>query len=658
MLKRKITNISERKLAGELLNLFMPPIRMSTIEWAKKYRNITNKETSFGIGQFDPNYTPYMEYVYECLDNPYIPIINSQKSARIAWTETLNNFRGKKIHTNPCSMLLGFATGTACKNFGKIKWKNFLDNVTVLRGIVNVGVAKNKQSFAEYEFPNGSLRLVTLGSISSQKSDNFPYIEIEEPDDAPNDVSNQGDTLANLKQRQKTVPLTLRKLIFGGTPTNKDFSRVEAAIKVSNMMTFKAECHECKELVAMDGPAFDNIVYSDFQDRKIDDQYGKSDPETAMFLCPCCKVHWTFEQKNLNIVAGKQFGFTDHTGNFSKGWHPKKPHVTDAFGFIFSELLSPFPQSNFIELTKLKILADLDKAKGKEGLMKSYFNNNRGEPYASGFSAMEVEDMVKLRSNYEQNVVPMEGLVLTMGIDVQHNRFALVILAWGINGNVWLVTWKEIFGNVHNSEDGVWEELTGICCTEIPHIMGKTLPISAVSIDSGDGGTVELVYRWVNMMNMKPEFNGSVRATKGVRDLKFSTDDVYKEPAIPDLVSYKQVRRSLAERMGVAVFILGAHRAHDEVLRRLSLNAIENCRHDVFYFNEQSYGDFEEQILSCRKLVDVTGNSQKEFYQLVSGKRKEAMDCCKNAFHANYASGIREFSDDKWKAIAKHLTGE
>ena len=425
-MKRKLSNISERKLVGELLNLFQPPIRISTMEWAKKYRTITSKETSFGIGQFDPMITPYMEYVYECLDNPYIPTIISQKSARIAWTETINNYRGKKIHTNPSPMLLGFATGAACKNFGKVKWANFLANIPVLKTIVNAGVAKNKQSFFEYDFPNGSLRLVTLGSISSQKSDNFPYIEIEEPDDAPNDVSGQGDTLANLKQRQKTVPTTLKKLIFGGTPTHKDFSRVESAIKASNQMVFKAECHHCKTLVALDGSAFENIQYSDYQDRKMDEIYGKCDPETARFICPNCQVEWTFEQKNLNIIAGKQFGFTDHTGNFSKGWHPKKPLITESYGFIFSELLSPFPQSDFVELSKLKILADLDKAKGKEGLMKSYYNNNRGEPYASGFSAMEVEDMVKLRSNYSQDLIPMEGLVLTLGIDVQHNRFALI----------------------------------------------------------------------------------------------------------------------------------------------------------------------------------------------------------------------------------------
>lgn len=629
------------------------------MDWARTNRNITSKETSFGVGKFEPMHTPYMEYVYDCLDNPWIPYITAQKSTRVAWTETINNYRGKRIHTNPCNMLLGFATKEASRLFAKYKWTNFVKNVPVLRNLINIGVAKNKESFFDFSFPNGSLRFVTLGSIVNQKSDNFPYIEIEEPDDAKDEVAGQGDTLSNLKQRQKTVPTTMKKLIFGGTPTNKDFSRVEKATKASNQLVFKAECHSCKELIAMDGKAFDNIKYDEWEDRKIHPTYGKYNPYSARFECPCCLTEWSFEQKNLNIIAGKAYGFTDHTGNFSKGWHPKDPSNTEIFGFIFSELLSPFEASNFVELTKIKILADIEKSKGNEALMKSYYNNNRGEPYASGFSAMEVEEMIKLRSNYPQHIAPGDVRVITMGIDVQHNRFALVILGWGRNGNVWLITWKEIFGNVFNPTDSVWQELTDICYTDIPSaIPNKVLPITAISIDSGDGGTVELVYKWVSTMNLDPRFNGEVRATKGVRNLKFSTDDIYKQPNIPNLignVGMLNMQRTLAEKLGVTVYQLGAHRAHDEVLRRLSLNAVDKCNHDVFYFNEQSYGNFEEQILSCRKLIDVTGNSTKEFYQLVSGKRKEAMDCCKNAFHAAYAINIRDFSEDKFQAIERYL---
>lgn len=653
--KRTITNISEREFIGRLLKIFRVPIRISTMDWGRKYRVMSSKETTVGVGNFDPLLNPCMEYVYDCLDNPYIPIITAQKCARIGWTEVVNTYRGKTIHTNPRTMLLGFPTSGAARTFGKGKWKDFIQNVTILREIIDVGVAKNKRSFTDYTFPNGELRLRTLGTITTVKSDNLPYIEVEEPDDAKDDVGGQGDLLSNLSERQKLVPLTQRKLIYGGTPTNKDFSRVEKGVRQSNQLVFKAQCHECEELVPMDGTGFNCITYNDYQDRYIDDIYGKSDPSTAVFNCPHCAAEWSFEQKNANIIAGKQFGFTDHTGNFSKGWHPKKPSVTDNYGFIFSELLSPFPASSFVELSKSKILADLDKAKGKEGLMKSYFNNRRGEPYASGFSALEVDEMIKLRSNYPERIIQAEGLELTTGIDVQRNRFAIVTLAWGRNGNCWLVEWTEIFGNVINPEDPIWQELTDYCLQQFPHVAGKTLPISAVSIDAGDGMTAELVYRWVNEMNLLPEFDGNVRATKGVKELRYSPNEIYSEPGEPDTVTYKQGRKSLAETMGVKLFIVGAHRAHDEVLRRISLNLIPECKQDRFYFCETAYGGFEEQILSCRKLIDVTGNSQREVYKLISGKRKEAIDCCKMAFHAMIAIGIRDYSDGHWQAIEAYL---
>jgi len=652
---RTLENISERFFSGWLLKLFLPPIRISTMDWGRKYRIMTNKETTIGVGTFEPNVNPTLEYIYDCIDNPYIPIICAQKPARIGWTEIINTFRGKTIHTNPRVMLLGFPTTAAARTFARGKWKDFLSNVTILASIVDVGVAKNKKSFFDYSFPNGELRLRTLGSITTVKSDNIPYIEIEEPDDAKDDVSGQGDLLNNLAQRQKLVPMTQRKLIFGGTPTHKDFSRVEKSIKQSNQLVFKAECHECKELVSMDGTGFNNITYSDYQDRFIDDIYGRYDPYSAVFNCPHCRCEWSFEQKNINLIAGKQHGFYDHSGNFSKGWHPKKPHIKDNFGFILSELQSPFPASNFIELSKYKILAELDKAKGKEGLMKSYYNNTRGEPYASGFTAMEVEDMIKLRSNYPEMIVPAEGLVLTIGIDVQKNRFAIVIIAWGRNGNCWLITWKEIFGNVHNPMDAVWDELTDQCLQQIPHVSGKTLPISAGSIDAGDGSTSELVYRWVNQMNLRPEFDGQMRATKGVRELRYSNDEIYQEPAETDIVTYKQHRRTLAETMGTKLFFVGAHRAHDEVLRRVSLNLIPESKQDTFYFCDTAYGGFEEQMLSCRKLIDVTSNSQKEVYKLIVGKRKEAIDCCKMAFHSMIATGLREWTNERWEAIEHYL---
>ena len=50
--------------------------------------------------------------------------------------------------------------------------------------------------------------------------------------------------------------------------------------------------------------------------------------------------------------------------------------------------------------------------------MQAYFNNSKGMSYASGVSALSVEEMRKLRSNYPEGIVPSDGLILTMGVEL------------------------------------------------------------------------------------------------------------------------------------------------------------------------------------------------------------------------------------------------
>jgi len=657
--KRTLANMSERRLLATLVrDIFRPPIRITTMDWGRKYVTFTGKQSTISVGEFNPLAMPYMEYVYDCLDNPYIPYIVSKKSARIGWTTVINIYRGKRIHTDPTNMLLGFATGVAVRKFATGQWRDFLAGAPVLKKIINVGVAKNKENMYQYSFAGGQLNLSTLGSIGNQKGDNIPYVEIEEPDDVPDDVANQGDSFKNLKQRMKLVPLTQRKFIFGGTGTIKDFSRVEKAIKESNYMVFKACCHVCEQLVPMDETAFDNIVWSEYPNRYIDSIYGKDDPTTAEFLCPYCKSNWTFEQKTLNIIKGKEFGFTDHTGNFSKGWHQKNPRVTDTFGFDFSELMSCFEDgSNYESLAQDYILAKLELGKGNEAPMMSFVNNRKGGTYAGGFSAMEEEEMIALRSNYPEGIAPYEALIPFVGIDVQHNRFAVVSFAAGRNGNLYLIKWVELFGNVFNWEDPVWQRLTDFVLGGVTHVTGIPLPFMSGGIDSGDGKTAELVYRWVKLMN--ESYGVDIRATKGAKELKYSSDEIYREPSNAVVTTLHNTKRTLAQTMGVPVYYIGTHRCHDEVLRRISLNKNKDnygnvvAHHDVFYFNEQSYGDYEKQMTSCRKVISTTSSIVKEVYKLVPGKHMDAMAATKNAFFAYYAAEVRLFTNEHWLEIEK-----
>jgi phage terminase large subunit GpA-like protein len=655
---RTLDNISERRLIGELFCRFKALVRISSIDWAHSRRRMTSEESEM-VGKFDCGKTPHLEYVYDCLDNWQIYIVVAMKASQIGWSELTNNFIGKIIETSPCKMMMAFPGMTLCRAYSREKLKVLIDTTKPLRDIVNLGVLK--ESFNFFKFPGGWLKLTTLGSIQSVLSSSLKLIIIEEPSQVKHEIANQGDWLQLCIGRQKTFNIGQKKIIFGGTPTHKDFCKVDAAYAKSNQLVFKAQCHGCKELVEL---SLDNLHYFEYSHRYMDEIYGKYDPETAYYSCPRCSLNWTFEEKTNNIIAGKAFGFTDFTGNFSKGWHSKKPEITEIFGFHIPELLSSFSDTtNYVSLAKKKILSELALAKGDESLIKDLKNNTEGLPYASGITAIEAIEMKTFRKNYPAGIVPMEALKLTCGIDVQENRVAPVIRGWGRNNNSWLVEWKEIFGdftlqdfNANGEPVGAWGELFKYVIQGIPHASGKLMYIDGISIDSGDN--TELVYKFVIAVAeyfVREKRGRMVFATKGTRDLRFSQDEIYRDPASREInVTSNNARISMAERMGVPLYFLGAHRAHEEILRRVALNKNNDARSNLYFHNEQPYGMYEEQMTSCRKLIDVDSSYGKTVFKLIPGKRKEAMDAEKNALHASYALGIRNYTPAHWEALEKY----
>ena len=657
LFEKSLNNISERKFLGSLLLTFKAATRISTIDWAHSRRRMTSEESEMS-GKFDCTRTPHLEYVYDCLDNWQIYIIVVMKASQIGWSELTNNFLGKTIETTPCKMMMAFPGLTLCRNYSREKLQTLIQNTKVLRDIINIGVVK--ESFNHFKFPGGWLKLTTLGSIQSVLSSSIKLIIIEEPSQVKHEIANQGDWLQLCIGRQKTFKLGQKKIIFGGTPTHKDFCKVEAAYAKSNQLIFKAECHHCLELVEL---SLDNLHYDEYPDRVIDEIYGKYNPYSAYYSCPVCLKNWTFEEKSQNIINGKKYGFIDFTGRHSKGWHPKRDNVVDVFGFHIPELHSSFEaSSDYVTLAKKKILADLAIEKGDESLIKDLKNNTEGLPYASGITAIEVEEMKTFRRNYIEHICPMEGLILTCGIDMQHNRAAPIIRAWGRNNNSWLVTWKEIYGNFLVQEMdkdgnflGGWGELMDyIVKATIPHASGKPMKIAAISIDSADN--TELIYKFVliasEILKLEQRY---IFATRGTRDLRYSDDEIYQEPSSRDItLTENNTRKSLAERMGVPLYYLGAHRAHEEILRRIALNKNKDARSNMYFHNEQSYGQYEEQITSCRKIIDTNSSYGKSVFKLIPGKRKEAMDAEKNALHAAYALGIRNYPHEHWKSLENY----
>jgi phage terminase large subunit GpA-like protein len=528
--------------------------------------------------------------------------------------------------------MIAFPRAASAQKFYKEKLVPYITHTPALKAKIG-SLAKVSHKHIPYD--GGFLVLANAGTAEDGKSSVIPYVIVEEPDGVKKDVNNQGDGMAILRQRMKSFSDS--KLVYAGTPTDKDFSQVDLAYEQSNKMIYLVPCHLCEEFHSL---SFDNLKYDEWQDRRIDEFYGIYNPETAYYECPHCLGIWNNEEKNANVTRA--------INSHNMGWVPTNPSVDDIYGFAFNELLSPFEASSLINLAKQKLKAQVAYDNGHEGLMKSFTNNSKGEAYVPLNAGLNVDELRARRLNYPEMVVPYEGLVLTTGIDVQHNRFAIVTRAWGRNGNSWLVNWTEIFGDVLDYSDSVWGRLTDYIFQDWSHGAGKgkTLKISAASIDSGDGATAELVYRWVSEMSLK---HNHIFACKGIGELKFNSYEIFNEPNMMEIGSSSQERKTLAQTMGVNVFPMGAYRAHEEVLRRFNLKG----NRDRHYHCETMYGGYEEQILSCRKTFET--DTQKGGFKLISGKHKEGIDCEKMALHAAYAIQIRNYTNIHWAALEQHL---
>jgi len=178
MISRDYNNSSERNFLGKLLLLLKPAIRISTREWAAKYRVLTSEESHF-VGKFDPDKIPALEYIYDCCDNRDIYTIVAMKGSQIGWSELTNNVIGRTIHTNPMKMQWAFPGLEPSKVYSREKLKPFFTGTTILKELINIGIAK--ESFSYFKFPGGFLKLTTLGAISSAKTSAIPFIGVEEP---------------------------------------------------------------------------------------------------------------------------------------------------------------------------------------------------------------------------------------------------------------------------------------------------------------------------------------------------------------------------------------------------------------------------------------------------------------------------------------------
>ena len=579
------------------------------------------------------------------LDDPDVKVVVTQKAAQVGWTYCLVGYLGKRIHTDPSPMIVLFPKDGAARDFGEEKFKPAIDATPVLRPLIDTSQSRRSGQRAQFKvFPGGFLKLVGSNSISNVKSTPAPLVIVEEPDDTNESVADQGDSIRLARERLKRY--RNGKLILGGTPSVKGLSRVEEFLKLSDQRVFPVRCHECGESHVLD---FTNVSWLQRDEGPEHPVYKMALPETAVYSCPHCGSAWDDWQRRNNLIDTAREAL--EAGDPYCGWEPTAESTGGIVGFHeLNELYVCIPGTKLADIVRDYLEAEADAEHGDESGRIVFVNSKLGRPYEYQDEQASEGELKRAALDYPELVVPHGGLLVTAGVDVQHDRLAVVLRAWGRNQESWLLYWGEIYASrsIVDSADPAWANLDKLLFGTIKHANGSKMRIVAASIDSSDGQTNDVIYSYVRE-KMKKHGAITLMAVKGSSSQQ--DPEIFSPPR--NAVDHRRHdRRTKADRHGVQVYIVGTNKAKDWIAAQAKLEAEGGGR---WHHYAGVRPDYYEQLTAEVKAPSKATRYRK-VWQKKSGRSNEALDCEVYALHAARAARVHLLRPAHWDLLEQKIS--
>lgn len=635
-----------RRLSGEAraaLRLaaasFAPPQRMTHGEWAEEFRYMHSGPLKGSKFMLDAQ--PALRGILAACDDPLVREIWCQKSAQLGWTQGITlNVMFRRVHLDPCEILILFSREGIAERYMLEKVEPAVRANEVLRERISLE-ARNKDNTKERKaFPGGFIQTVSTRSAGNMKSSEFPLVIVEEPDDTAKNVQDQGDSIALARERYKSF--YDGRMLVGGTPTVKGLSKIAAGVERTDMRRMYVQCPHCGHEQTL---RFEQLRWAN--DSPVHHPiYGTARPETAAYACEACGVddapetYWTDDQKNQALLVASRR--PDH------GWKATG-QFNGLAGFYVSDLYSVFPGARFRLLVEKLLEAEDAMKRGDDTLMRSFWNNQRGEPFEIRSDGPEIAELSQRGEDYAPWVAPAPVSVVTCFVDVQRGgeksgaaRLEFLLVGWGREEESWRIARDVVLGNP--LEQATWDALDAKLARPILSAAGGQLHIDAMGVDAGDGMTMEAVLAYVRA---KRRQGREVIATKGSskRDKPLFSQPTKRDTTYNDK----------AAKYGLKLYHIGVSAGKSTLAGRLKLcdraGVTGRGRYRMHW--PASIGEtYFEQITAE---VLIPGPSGDLVWEKLAGRANEMLDCEIGNLHL--AAKLRLYSQPEgwWRAREERI---
>lgn len=581
---------ADREAAEHLV----PPPDILPADWAEANVQIPVGNAKPGPIRFDN--APHQRGMINVIKEPGVRRIDYMMAAQTGKTTVQQCITGYFIDHEPKSQIFVQPTQGDVQTFQETKLRPMLDaNPKITRKMAKARGRDGVNNSRIISYIGGWLMFSWAGSPKTLRGRSAPIVQADEVDGM--EATKEGDPVELLAQRAATFgdeALSIRS----STPTIKDASRIEQGFIDGDQRRFHVPCPDCGHLQYF---KWENVTWEGRKSKTIDDaeedKGQEHKPETALYACESCGSLWNDGQRIAAIRNAERNG---------GGWKATKPFKGHA-SFHGPEMLSTFRRLREIVQSYLDKLAVDD--------VQSFVNVSLAETYEEKGEKADPTGLLARAQNSPLWLaeVPMSGLYLTAGIDMQMDRLECEVVAWGAGEESWSVAYYVLWGDPLQGD--VWEDLNDVLATTYRHESGLQMPISAACLDTGGTqGYTQAAYDYAKGKTGKRLF-----AVKGVPG--------WGRP----IVEKPQRKQSGKKARKVDLFLVGVDEAKLTVMRRL---ALEKPGPGYCHFPQDRDEDYFKQLTAEKLLVRyVKGQPIREWHK-PDKARNEALDCRVYAYAA------------------------
>lgn len=583
-----------------------PPPALRVSEWAEQKIRLP-EEYAAEPGAWSNDRFPYQREMLDAVHEPGVEAIVFMTSAQVGKSSVIDNLAGYFIDQDPSPILWILPTLELAEAYSVDRLAPLFRASPALNAKVSEARTRDGGNTKLHKtFPGGRLTLCGANSPASLSSRPIRVLFGDEVDRFPASAGTEGDPIALGEKRTTRFWNAIR--IYASTPGIRGVSRIERLYENSDQRKYFVPCPECSHAQVF---KWEGV------------RYKNDDPETAIYRCEKCAAEWDDEARLGAVANAKKNG---------GGWRATRPEQKKIVGFHIWEAYAAVRLS--------KIVAEWLEARKSRETHKAFVNTVLGETWNEPGTAPDHEVLRMRAEPYPMLHVPKGAFLVTAGVDVQDDRLAVAIRAFGRGEESWLMWWGELDGDP--VEDHVWKSLDDLLLRKFPRIDAPGyLALTYAAVDTG-GHRTHSVYYQVAKRRQYMAIKGTSARNKPVLAGRPTPQDInYKGKKI---------------EKGVMLWPIGKDTAVSEIYARLRIVAPGP---QYLHFPAATEGRYFEQLTATKMVPRVVKGVPKIEWVLPSGSRDEALDCEVYAYVAALRAGVARLDWDRLeRAIARRFGEE